>query len=443
MLLTLIFSFYRTDAAALSRATHLRSAYITTLRRLGAFNADLLGRHLETYYSGPYGPYTMSMRERFKRLSVYTYQFDTYYALARQVPPALHRQEIGITLPSTFMLWNTYGLDILATRQPEEPPGRALIPVSTMTSHPDSVMQSAQLLVEDVQLGLCGLLQAIWVSRQLPSDTMETNRISASQRPIIAETLDAWKHELDKIHELAALDKISSHAAKYLYLAYRGQDGSVAASLGRIAALVQDGMVLYYFLRLVHYSGLSVAASSAAAVGLGLRPAHGLESSNMDDQAQASRTTVIINNSGNKDEREALACALQLLMMVDTTAPVSSSSVRLQSLNPLIHHALALGVNVMRAILSSQRCECASPPSQPDDARAQQQQAAATYPYEDNSLQRWVETGAGGHRGSPWLDGAPVCACRLEWWMGRFHAAIRDRQSLLLEEPRVDIIIPS
>lgn len=430
MLLTLIFSLYRTDAAALSKTTHLRSVYITTLRRLGAFNADLLGRHLETYYSGAFAPYTQSMRQRFKRLSVYTYHFDTYFALARQVPPTLHRQEIGITLPSTFMLWNTYGLDILALRQPEEPPGRSLIPVSTMTSHPDSVTGSTQLLVEDVQLGLCGLLQAIWVSTQSSPLTIEVNRISASQRAMITETLDAWKHELDKIHELADTNKISSDAARYLYLAYRGQDDSVAASLGRITALVQDGMVLYYFLRLFHYGGLNVVASSEA-VGFGFVSAHGLDSSSRD---QTSRKTV-----NNKDEREALACALQLLMMVDTTPPVPSSSVRLQStninisINPLIHHALAIGMNVTRAVLSSQRCDCLPHSQTPNSSTPRRR-------YDDNSdssLQRWVETGVGGHR-RPWLDGAQVCVCRLEWWMGRFHTAIRDRQSLLLEP--VDIM---
>jgi Fungal specific transcription factor domain len=161
VLLTLIFSLYRTDKRALSKVKLLRSTFITILRELGAFDSETLADHLETYFGGSYVPYTLSMHEQFKRLLVSTYQFDTYFALTHTTPPILHRQEMGVELPSSFALWNTYNVDLLIQRMTEEPPGRIRFQVCEMTNLPGS-FTSSQLLVEDVQLGLCGLLQAIW-----------------------------------------------------------------------------------------------------------------------------------------------------------------------------------------------------------------------------------------------------------------------------------------
>lgn len=99
VLLTLIFSLYHADKRALSRAMLLRGAFITLLREIGALNAEILGDHLQSHFSGTFAPYTMSMRERFKRLVALTYQFDAYFALAHEKPPILHRQEVGVELP--------------------------------------------------------------------------------------------------------------------------------------------------------------------------------------------------------------------------------------------------------------------------------------------------------------------------------------------------------
>ena len=53
--------------------------------------------------------------------------------------------------------------------------------------------------MEDVLLGLCGLLQAIWVlTLSLPSKEMGHLR-DAVKRVLLIETLDVWKYELGKI----------------------------------------------------------------------------------------------------------------------------------------------------------------------------------------------------------------------------------------------------
>ena len=378
-LLTLLFSLYRTDKSALSRAMLLRSAFITLLRELGVFNAEILVNHLKTYFSGTYAPYTLSMRERFIRLLALTYQIDVYFALAHEKPPTLHRQEAGVDLSSSFALWNTYGLDIFAKRQPEEPPGRSGFRLSEITNSPDS-FKSSQLLVEDVQLGLCGLLQAIWVLRQsFPSKTRGYHS-NTFQRSLLIETLDAWKYELDKINERADARNITSDAARYLLLAYRGEDDSAAASSERITTLAQDGMVLYYYLKMYHYAGLN----ASEVVG----PVRQIE----DPGAESWRTS--------KDGREALVCALQMLKMIDSIGASGAS------LNPLLWHALTMGVNVTRVMLSCQKCEC----------------LAEEAPHAANmNAQQWIGIGE-----PVWIDGIQVCACKMNFWTEKFEKAIQD-----------------
>ncbi|KAK5047765.1 hypothetical protein LTR84_006430 [Exophiala bonariae] len=388
VLLTLIFSLYRTDAIVLSKATHLRNVFITTLRDLGAFNDKSLGAHLEAYYSGSYAPYALSMRERFKRLSALTYQFDTYFALARKIPPLMHHQEISIPLPSTFMVWNTYGLDILPIRQREEPPERSLVAVSTMISRRNS-QRPLQFLVEDVQLGLCGLLQAIWAFTQPFTTNIEADYGNAAQRAMLTKKLDIWKHELDTINGFADLKNIQSDKARYLYLAYRGENNFIAPSLERMSALVQDTMILYYFLRLLHYAGLNAPSETTE-----LGPA---ENSNLGSSQEI------------KDDREALVCALQLLAMAET----SGASSQLPSFNPLTYHALRLGMHVVQVVLSKQVCDCAA---------SDGQQQATT-----NDLRQWAENGGR----APWINESPICVCTFERCTERFQNAIRDRKPLL------------
>lgn len=382
VLLTLIFSLYRADKSVLAKAMHLRSAFITSLRELGAFKTESLADHLKTYFSGAYAPYTLSMRERFKRLLAFTYQFDAFLALAHQIPPILHRQEMGVDMLSSFTLWNTYGLDIFAKRQREELLGRSEFQICEMTNRPDSFTAS-QILVEDVSLGLCSLLQAIWVFSQYSPSKAKGHPSNAFQRVWLIETLDAWRRELDKINELTDPRNITSHAARRLLLAYRGEDDSVAASLERITILVHDGMVLYYYLKMHHYAGLNateVIGVAEQAEDFGPKPGR-----------------------LSKDEREALVLALQILKMAEATGASAVSQ------NPLIPHALTRCANLTKVLISRQKCECLTKEGQ--------------HGTEMNPPQ-WTETG-----GPIWIDGTQVCPCRFKYWTERFDKAIQDRRS--------------
>lgn len=373
VILTLIFSLYRTDKSVLSKAMLLRSTFITLLRELGILDGEKFSAHLKTYYSGTYAPYTLSMREKFKRLLVSTYQFDTYVALAHGKPPLLHLQEFGVGLPSTFALWDAYGLDVFAIRELEEPPKRSGVRISEIINRADSVT-SPGLLVEDIHLGLCSLLQSTWVlSQTFPSHKKE-NTSQTFQKSLLIQTLDDWKHELEKINKLADPKNFTANAARYLLLAYRGEDDSVTESLERINILVQDGLILYYYLKIFHYV--------SEVIGPGKR---------VDSQTELWETS--------KYRKEALLCALQMLKIVESN----------ESFNPLIRHALVIGVDLLKVSLSGQKCHL-------DGQRAVR-----------DDLQHWSDIGR-----QIWIDGTPVCVCKLPVWVERFENAIQ-HQNIMVE----------
>lgn len=351
----------------------LRSTFISFLRGLGVLDGDESAAHLKKHYSGTYTPYVLAMREKFKRLLVLTFQFDAFFALVHRQPPLLHLQEIGVGLTSTFALWNAYGLDVFALRELEEPRERSEVRVSEVISRSDSVISSG-LLVEDVNIGLCSVLQSLWaLSQAIPSDKKE-NPSHTFQRSLLVQTLDDWKHKLDRISKSADPGNFTGSLERSLLLAYRGEDDSLTASLERINSLVQDGMILYYHLKMTQYVH--------DVVGSGKR----IESLHSDLWETS------------KYRKEALVCALQMLKIVESKA----------SFNPLIRHALAVGVDVMKASLSRQKCYLNGQHAVRNDA------------------QHWSDIG------EPfWVDGTPVCVCKLTFWVGRFEKAIQDQDVMM------------
>lgn len=379
VLLTLVFSLYRSDRHVASRTALLRGIFIALLRRLRMFDAEILTGHLQDHYSGTFAPYTLSMREQFMRLLVSAYQFDVYFGLAHGTPPLLHRQEIGSNLTATFALWNAHGLDVFAKRLLEEPTERAGIQVSAMTDDPDSLTSSPPL-AEDVLLGLCGILQGLWALA--PSRTKEEST-NGVQRAMLIEKLDSWKQELNKIDVLVDTRLPIRNAARQFLMAYRGEDDSVAEALKRAKALVQDGLVLYSSLKIHHYSSLPTSE-------LVEKGDHGTEVWHP-----------------NKHGRAAVACALQMLQSIESSGVSDAPS------HPLVRSALSMGSTLTRRVLvAGENCECLGEEGQRATGMA---------------LQQWVEIG-----GPVCVDDTPLCVCRVGSWSERFEKAIQD-QTFIIE----------
>ncbi|KAK9783892.1 putative C2H2-type domain-containing protein [Seiridium cardinale] len=384
VVLTLMFSFYRTGEAVLSKTMLLRSLFATYTKQLGLFSSAALMAHQQKHHPGTYPLWLMQTRERYTKVAAVVFQLDAYLALAYRQSPMLHRQEVDVELNATFGLWNAVGIDVCLKRLADEPAGRRTSTVSEMTKGPDS-FKGSPLLIEDVQLGLCGLLQVVWVLAEFyPSKSLGYVN-TAFQRLLLNDKLDSWKTELDRISDSVNLDNIATGAAKYLLLAYRGDNDSAIASLERITTLVQDSMVLYYLLKLYTCCGLQLITKE------------GLHHQAETITAQSRILTT--------SEREALLYALEMLKTTEGFVPTASC------LNPLIRHALMAGANLTKELVTEQICEC----------HGQEGQTATT-----SDLQGQIDTD-----GPVVFDGIPVCVCNLEIWTARFEKALEIQNTMM------------
>ncbi|KAL2671278.1 hypothetical protein Neosp_013858 [[Neocosmospora] mangrovei] len=117
---------------------------------------------------------------------------------ARGQPAALHREEVDATMPSTFSLWNAYGLNVFFRRLSQEPTDRVGFKLSEVISNPNSQAKSLVLL-EDVHLALCGLLPGIWNHTQIVRRTTEAGRPMPNSLTSLAWQLETWKADLERI----------------------------------------------------------------------------------------------------------------------------------------------------------------------------------------------------------------------------------------------------
>lgn len=363
----------------------LRSLFITYLKQLGLFSSTALDTHQQRHCPGTYPPYVSQARDKYKKLAALVFKLDVYLALTSGQPPILHRQELDVELASTFGLWNAFGIHVWSKRMSDEPAGRTAFTIAEMTQSPDSIKASL-LLIEDIELGLCGLLQTVWVLAESFASKSRGYFNTAFQKVLVIDKLDSWKAELDRTSELINAGNITNGAAKYLLLAYRGEDDSAAASLERITTSVRDSMILYYFLKLYTCSGLRITEN-------------GVLKKRIEGPPKQTRKPP-------KYEREALVCALELLRIIEGFDPSAAC------FNPLIRQALMAGANMTKESTSGQICEC----------RTKEGQTST-----DVELQRETDVD-----GPVIVDGVRVCICNLHTWVARFEKAL-DRQKAVVE----------
>ncbi|KAH8674221.1 hypothetical protein BX600DRAFT_547793 [Xylariales sp. PMI_506] len=383
VLLTLAFSLYRTDEMVISKTMLLRSLFITHIKQLGLFDSMAIAKHQQKHFPGTYPLYLLQAREGFKKIAVLMFQLDAYLALAHGQSPMLHRQDLDVALTPSFGSWNAFGIDVCHKRLSEEPAGRAAFKISEMTKSPDT-FGASPLLLEDIQLGLCGLIQTVWVSGE--SLPWKSNGYLGlySRKLLLIDKLDSWKAELDRSSDLISTKNVMNGAADYLLLAYRGEDDSATSALKRITALIQDSTVLYYFLKLCACSGLRICNKDV-----------------LDEQIDGTQAR---SYKSSYYGQEVLVCALDMIKTVeafDTSAAC---------VNPLIRHALRVGAQLTRELISEQICDC----------RTKEGQVGT-----DMVPPRRIENGR-----YLVVDGERVCVCDLETWMARFEKAVENQKTM-------------
>ena len=123
---------------------------------------------------------------------------EALLSLECQQRPRIFDIEPEAFLPSSFSLRNCYGMDVFIRRQRHESADRD-IKLSSMINHPDHFLPDP-LLIEDIQLGLCGLTIEVLqhVNTRAVSDT-SANAAMDSIGDSVLRRLAIWVTHMDNI----------------------------------------------------------------------------------------------------------------------------------------------------------------------------------------------------------------------------------------------------
>lgn len=144
---------------------------------------------------------------------------------------------------STFSLWNTTSLHIFYPRYSEEPRERQTCKMNDLIA---GVVTPSSLLVEDIELGLCGTLLRIWEISRAVARFDELAHLAALNE--ISTRLQICKDRLDTTSALREHDRTRWKVLVRAYMGKESEDTGEQAGLERLLSLLADAALLHQFL---------------------------------------------------------------------------------------------------------------------------------------------------------------------------------------------------
>ncbi|RMJ11407.1 hypothetical protein CDV36_008941 [Fusarium kuroshium] len=394
-----------------ARATLLRGMLVVYMREMEFFVCESAAYEQRVHFPGTFIPWLQTIRERWKRLIIALYKIDVYLSIARGQPASLHREEIDATMPSTFSLWNAYGLNVFFRRLSQEPTDRVGFKLSEVISNPNSPAKSLVLL-EDVHLALCGLLPGIWNHTQIVRRTTEAGRPMPNSLTSLAWQLETWKADLERISHQCTQCFHADQIEEFPFFAYVGKyeeepQRAKVAAMNNIKCLVSDCMMTYHLQGMQLYSDIRIMNTVArfSAQATGEDSSKSLRIQKHQSQLNAWATT--------SESRRALLHALSVLRGCE--ADIQTNEPQTQSIDPIAYLTISMSALVVWAwlIFSEHACNCVPSLSHINVG------VDPTNLQSTAQLENWIQSG-----GTAALHSIPLCRCVAEGWMARFNALL-------------------
>lgn len=354
------------------------------LRRNGCFGADAVDRERAVHYPGDFVPWVFATVERWKRLAVATLQVDAYLALLVGQPPLLRRDELDLGLPSTFAMWNAFGLQVFFPRHHSEPWRRGALKLSCLDMGHPQLLPAGGVLVEDVHVCLLGTWNDVCVLHRL-------RRHRQDDAAAVARHLGHCKLQLDALDGPCSDFLLHAYSARELPTDPKWRD--------RVEARVRDRLLaarmLYHLLHLHLRADVQAMRDVSAASPPG---------SDQDPPAWHPKALQVHQWAASSDSRAALLHALLVWATYQDVAP------RADPADPIVYMALSAAAMVLWtwAINAVPACVCG-----PGVLRVD---AAEGSPDVDD----WILGGTGALA----LGGVPVCRCNVASWLTGFAEAL-------------------
>ncbi|KAI3573104.1 hypothetical protein IWW34DRAFT_824058 [Fusarium oxysporum f. sp. albedinis] len=163
-----------------------------------------------SYLSGKHGHNHLHINIHDKLVDQYIHLLvETRLSLDCQQRPRLSDVELEAVLPSSFSLRNCYGMDVFLYRQQYESASRD-IKLSSMIKHPEHFLPDP-LLVEDIQLGLCGLIIEVFEhGNTRPFMNTPLNAATDSIIDSILKRLAIWNTHIEYVTQKLSSDGLDA-----------------------------------------------------------------------------------------------------------------------------------------------------------------------------------------------------------------------------------------
>jgi hypothetical protein len=320
----------------------------------------------------------------------------------------LHPEELLLRITECFCQWNGHGFDVFLQRKPLEPADREQCRMSDMARSPQTSLLSGTL-VEDVHLGLHGMVASVWRLSQLRHSNPLLSTMQSTEFELLCRQLEAWKYRLDEIYNTVHLRQVGDPALNFLLRAYSRVEEPAEAGwekpvLARIGAQLTSATMAYHFIGLHLFSDLkNITITTTGSRSL----------SQMGANAQAvmpASWQALERWASSMEARTAVMHSISALKAYENA--VSVAMAQSETLDPLAHSVLSASALLLKAWLSTTTGTCVCGRSL----------GYAVPPLDwSDHIQRdhWVQGG-----GIVCVDGTPFCPCALDEWMARFAATL-------------------
>ncbi|KAH7136938.1 hypothetical protein B0J13DRAFT_587068 [Dactylonectria estremocensis] len=394
-----------------ARATVLRGMLVSSMREMGFFICESAACEQRTHYPGTFIPYLQIIRDRWKRLIVALYKVDVYLSIARDQPPALYREEMDATMPSTYSLWNSCDLNVFFERLSQEPTGRAGFRLSEVMDNPSSPAKSLVLL-EEIQLALCGLRPEIWNHAQVMRRNTEFGRLVLNSLPSSARQLETWKADLDRITHQCSQSFHTGQTEEFPFSAYIGKyhedpQRAKARAMTNTKCLASDCRMTYHLQGLQLYADIRIINTVARSM------THSGDDGSSASLRMQKHRSLLNAWASTSESRRALLHAIAVLW--EREADLKESQPQKTSVDPIAWLTVSMSALVVWAwlVFSTAACSCIPILSHIDIG------VEPTNLQNTAQLEGWIRSG-----GTAALQSIPLCRCRADRWMVRYNALL-------------------
>ncbi|PTB65678.1 hypothetical protein BBK36DRAFT_1120736 [Trichoderma citrinoviride] len=409
-LLNIIFAFE-------SGARLLFSLLVTVFRHLRVFSADAIEHQIRIHFSGDFPPWVFSMKEKWKRLCTNMFKIDSYISLLTQQPPLLQREEMSLSLTSTFGQWNAWGIDVFFRRWPSEPVERSQYRICDLALGSQQPIPPV-ILVEDLQIRMMGVTNYVWILNKMRGSPNPALCVSPDHKELISARLKRCKLQLDSMTSIWKEPELNKMHIDFLLRAYSAKEepfheGWEEAARNRFFSFVFSATMLYHLLNMHIYADVHSYMQNLPV----LSPAGAASAANLSSLATAVDNAQVQEWASSPDCRIAVSHALFAYRVYGSTTS-SPSDLKAEVVDPIAHMTIAAGAAILWTWIqnTTSACTCMSPmPLAGELDFGFVPLGAGQSPEVDH----WILTG-----GNVWLHGVHLCKCNVDVWLSPFAAIL-------------------